>query len=207
MSAAARLALLPLVKRRAIAIGILLLAAALLWLVVVVPLRALVLSQAQWRADTAREIARDRGMAKTAAQVREIAAAVDASPLRARLYDAGNGMAITDQLQNDLRAALLQSGVEPTTFKVLPGTQVSGLRAHRVEFSSIMTVEQLRGFFVALSAQPRFVRVERLQLDAPQQQRNDENPHMTVLMEVRAFAVDVPTGTPATAVTRVARAY
>ena len=207
MSAAARLASLPLAKRRAIAIGILLFAALLVWMVVVLPLRGLVLSQAQWRADTAREIARDRGMAGTAAQVREIAATVDASPLRARLYDAGSGMAVTDELQNDLRAALLQSGVEPTTFKVLPGSLVGGLRAHRVEFSSIMTVEQLRVFFVALSAQPRFVRVERLQLDAPQQQRNDENPRVTALMEVRAFSLDGPATTPAAAPTRVARAY
>ena len=207
MSAAARLASFPPGKRRAIAIGILLVTALLAWLAIVVPLRSLVLSQAQWRADTAREIARDRGMAKTAAQVHEIAATVQASPLRARLYDADAGMAVTDALQNDLRAALLKSGVEPTTFKVLPGTLVSGLRAHRVEFSSVMTVEQLRVFFVALSAQPRFARVERLQLDAPQQQRIDENPRVTALMEVRAFSIDVSAAVPATAATRVARAY
>jgi hypothetical protein len=207
VSAAARLASLPLGKRRAIAIAMLLLAVLLAWLVVVVPLRSLVLSQAQWRADTAREIARDRGMARTAGQVREIAETVDASPLRARLYDSDSGMAVTDALQNDLRAALLQSGVEPTTFKVLPGALVSGLRAHRVEFSSVMTVEQLRGFFVALSTQPRFVRVERLRLDAPQQQRREENPRVTALMEVRAFSTDVPISTPAAAATRVASAY
>ena len=205
MSAVSRLSTLPLATRRAIALGWLVLAALLIWLVVVVPVRSLVLSQREWRAATEREIARDRGMAKSAAQLREIAAAVDASPLRARLYAAGSLMAVTDELQNDLRAALLQSGVEPTTFKVLPGSLVNGLRAHRLEFSSVMTVDQLKAFFVALAAQPHFVRVERLQLDAPGQQRNDENPRLTVLMEVRAFALDAPA--PAPADTRVARAY
>jgi hypothetical protein len=205
VSAAARLSALPPAARRAIAIGLLGLAALMIWLAVVVPVRGLLLSQREWRTATEREIAQDRGMAKSAAQLREMAATVDASPLRARLYDAGSGMVVTDQLQNDLRAALLQSGVEPTTFKVLPGSLVHGLRAHRVEFSSVMSVDQLKAFFVALATQPHFVRVERLQLDAPQQQRADENPRLTVLMEVRAFALDAPAGAPA--ITRVARAY
>jgi Flp pilus assembly protein TadB len=195
---------MPLAARRAIAIGMLLLAALLVWSLAVLPLRGVLLSQQEWRAETAREIARDRGVAKNATQLREMTAAVDASPLRARLYDGAGGMAVTDQLQNDLRAALLQSGVEPTTFKVLPGSLVSGLRAHRVEFSSVMTVEQLRVFFVALATQPHFVRVERLQLNAPEQQRSDENPRVSVLMEARAFALDVPAATPDR---RVARAY
>jgi hypothetical protein len=197
MSVAARLCAMPPLTRRAIAVGVLGFALLLAWVVVVMPVQALLLSQREWRADTARQIARDRGMARSAPAVRAVAAAVDASPLRTRLYDATAGMAVTDALQNDLRNALTQSGVEPTTFKVLPATEVHGLRAHRLEFSTILTVEQLRTFFVALAAQPRYVRIERLKLDAPLQQRNDENPRVTALMEVRAFALDVAAPKPA----------
>lgn len=204
MSAAARLAAMPATTRRGIALVILAFALLLAWIVVVMPVQALLLSQQEWRADTARQIARDRGMAKSAAEVRTASAAVDASPLKARLYDVANGMAVTDELQNDLRNALTQSGVEPTTFKVLPASVVSGLRAHRVEFSSVMTVEQLRTFFVALAGQPRYARIERLKLDAPLQQRNDENPRVTALMEVRGFALDA---VAPKAATRVASAY
>jgi hypothetical protein len=108
-------------------------------------------------------------------------------------------------LQSELRDALVQSGVVPTTFKVLPGDLVGGLRAHRVEFASVMSVEQLRAFFLALAAQPHYVRVERLQLSAPQQQRSDENPPVNVLIEARGFALDLPA--TSASLTRVARAY
>jgi hypothetical protein len=197
MSVAAGLAAMAPMTRRAIATLVLAFALLLCWILVVMPVQALLLSQQEWRADTARQIARDRGMAKSASAVRAVAAAVDASPLKSRLYDASNGMAVTDALQNDLRNSLTQSGVEPTTFKILPATVVNGLRAHRVEFSSVMTVEQLRTFFVVLAAQPRYVRIERLKLDAPLQQRSDENPRVTALMEVRAFALETAASKPA----------
>jgi hypothetical protein len=195
---------MPLATRRGIALGGLAVAAMLAWLLILMPVQALLSSQQEWRSDTARQIARDRGMAKSATDLRTAAAAVDASPLKARLYDGANGMAVTDQMQNDLRQALTQAGVEPTTFKVLPAGVVNGLRAHRIEFSSMLTVEQLRTFFVALAAQPRYVRIERLKLDAPLQQRADENPRVTALMEVRAYALDVAAPKPAL---RVARAH
>jgi hypothetical protein len=205
VSTAARLSSLPLAMRRAIALGLLLLAALLAWLMLVVPLRGLLLSQQEWRAVTAREIARDRGLAQSAAQLHEISTAVNASPLLARLYEPSSGTAVTDQLQSELRDALVQSGVVPTTFKVLPGDLVGGLRAHRVEFASVMSVEQLRAFFLALAAQPHYVRVERLQLSAPQQQRSDENPPVNVLIEARGFALDLPA--TSASLTRVTRAY
>jgi hypothetical protein len=191
MSAAARISGLPLVTRRAIAVVLLALALLGAWILLLMPLRAIVSSQQQWRESTARQIAEDRGLVKTATAVRAVASAVNASPLKAKLYDAAGEIAVEDQLQNDLRAALRAGGVEPTTFKVLPGSLVQGLRAHRVEFSSMMTVEQMRAFFLALASQSRFVRVERLRADAPLQQRPDENPRVMVLMEARGYARDI----------------
>ena len=202
MSAAARLAALPLAMRRSLALLLVALALLLLWITIVLPVRGLLASQQEWRTDTVRAIARDRGMIKTAPQLREITAAIDASPLRARVYDASATIAPADQLQSDLRTALLASGVEPTNFKVLPGAVTQGLRVHRIEFSSIMSVDQLHAFFLALERQPRYVRIERVRLDAPSVQRNDENPKVTMLVEARAYSVDAPV-----AAVRVARAY
>jgi len=202
VSAAARLAALPLAARRSLALAFLAFALLVLWVAIVLPVRAVVSSQQEWRTDVVQEIARDRGMIKAAPQLRELSAAIDGSPLRARLYGTSAATPPADQLQNDLRAALLASGVEPTNFKVLPVAVTQGLRVHRVEFSSIMSVDQLQTFFLALEQQPRHVRVERLRLDAPGMQRSDENPKMTVLIEARAYSVDAPT-----AAVRVARAY
>lgn len=196
MSSASRLAALPLASRRALALSMLVLALVLAWAAVVWPMRVLLVSQQEWRIETAREIARDRGMVNTANQLRELAASIEASPLRARLYETGV-VAPADQLQNDLRTALIAAGVEPTNFKVLPSVAENGLRVVRLEFSSVMSVDQLRAFFLALEQQPHYVRVERLRLDAPSTQRTDENPRVTALMEARGFSVDAATLAPA----------
>jgi hypothetical protein len=188
MNAAERLSALPLASRRAIALTMLALALGIAWAAIVLPVRALLASQHEWRADVARDIARDRGMVATAAQIRSATTDVDASPLKSRLYDAG--AAPDDQLQNDLRTAMLAGGVEPTNFKVLPSLSARGLRVHRVEFSSIMSVDQLQAFFQTLAGQPHHVRIERLRLDAPAVQRNDENPRVTVLMEARGYSAE-----------------
>jgi hypothetical protein len=97
---------------------------------------------------------------------------------------------------------LIASGVEPTNFKVLPATRALGLRVQRVEFSTTVTVDQLQGFFVALDNQPHYVRIERLRVDSPHTQRNDENPRLTALIEARGYSVDGPAPD-----VRVARAY
>jgi hypothetical protein len=202
MSVTDRLDALPLVTRRAIALIMLAVLVALAWLVVAWPVRTLLTSQVEWRQNAAQRIAHDRGMLAAGTQIRDAAAAVEASGLRAWLYEAGGALAPADTLQNDLRGALLASGVEPTNFKVLPSATSAGLRAQRVEFSTILTIDQLQAFFVALGNQPHYVRIERLRLDAPDVQRNDENPRLTVLMEARGFSVDGPAPEM-----RVARAY
>jgi hypothetical protein len=123
-------------------------------------------------------------------ELRAAQTALQGSPWRARLFTVTNSVSPADQLQEDLRTALRRAGVEPTNFKVLPASGFRGLRVHRVEFASVMTVDQLRAFFAALGAQPRTVRVERLQLDAPAVQRADENPRLNVLMEAQGFSAD-----------------
>jgi hypothetical protein len=202
MSAATRLAALPLAARRSVAVAVLAMVVVLAWSVIVMPLRALLTSQTEWREDMSRRIARDRGTLESASRVREAAAALDSSALRGWLYELGGALPPADALQNDLRSALLASGVEPTNFKVLPATNTNGLRAQRVEFSTILTVDQLQAFFVALDGQPHYVRIERLRLDAPDAQRADENPRMTALMEARGYSVEGPAPE-----LRVARAY
>jgi hypothetical protein len=204
VSAAARLAALPPVSRRVIALTLLAAMPLLAWFAVVLPLGAALSSQTEWREDTARTIARDRGMVGTAQDLREVASAVESSPLHARFYETGGVSPVEDTVQNDLRSALLAAGVEPTTFKVLPAVAARGLRAHRVEFSTVVTVDQLQSFFLAIEGQPRYLRIERLRLDAPSNQRSDENPRVTALMEVRGYSIDGPT--PQTQ-TRVAHAY
>lgn len=203
MSAAARLAALPRNARRVAAVAILVLMMALAWLLVIVPVRLVATSQDDWRAEVSRQIARDRGMVKSATRVRELSESVRNAPIRGRLYAAGN-VGIDDQLQNDLRQALIQSGVEPTTFKVLPGSTANGVRQHRVEFASIMSVDQLRSLYTALEQQTHYIRVERLRIEAPATQATNENPRLTLLMEARGYSLETP---PAPAATRVARAY
>ena len=202
MSAVAKLAALPRNTRRGIALGMLVLLMLLAWFLVVMPIRLVASSQDDWRTEISRQISRDRGMVKSATRIREASVTVRNAPIRSRLYAAG-AVSIDDQLQNDLRAALMQSGVEPTTFKILPGSTAKGLREHRVEFASIMSVDQLRSLYTALEQQAHYVRVERLRIESPASQATNENPRLTLLMEVRGYSLEAQ---PEPAATRVARA-
>jgi Tfp pilus assembly protein PilO len=202
MNTAARLSTWPLAARRGIVLTLFVAVLLLAWTVIVLPLQTVITSQAEWRESAAQEIARDRGLLKSAAQVREAAMALDKSELHGWLYESGGGLPAVDALQNDLRTALLASGIEPTNFKVLPAASTKGLRVQRVEFSTIVTVDQLQAFFLAVERLPHYVRIERLRLDAPETQRNDENPRMTALMEARGYSVDRQAPE-----VRVARAY
>ncbi|HTU67088.1 MAG TPA: type II secretion system protein GspM [Steroidobacteraceae bacterium] len=201
MSLAARLLTLPANARRTLALGILVLALLLAWFAIVQPVRGLLDSQRQWRQEVRRDIGRDRGLVAAADELRVAREAVTASALRAGLYDAKQG-APADQLQNDLRSALLAAGLEPTNFKPLPGVGADPLRVVRVEFASVMTVDQLRAFFAALDSQPHYVRIERLRLDAATEQRADDNPRLTALFEARGFTAEPGAAAPL----RVARA-
>jgi hypothetical protein len=192
MSAVSSLARLPSIARRFIALGVLALVVALVWWLVLTPARALVSSQQHWREHTAMAIGEDRAMVKQAESLRAARKALDASPLPMRLFVSNASGNPELQLQEELRSALAQSGVQPTNFKVLPAETFQGLRAHRVEFASSLTIDQLRAFFIALDARPRFVRIERLRLSAPSNQRMDENPRLNALMEARGYSVDAP---------------
>jgi hypothetical protein len=188
MSVAARLAAQSRPVRWTVALGMLALLMVLAWLVVWIPVQSLVSSQELWRQSTEEAIAEDRGTLKLAASLRAGREALNASPLPGKLLADVAGGGPDAQLQEELRAALLQSGVEPTNFKVLPAGSFQALRAHRVEFASNMTVDQLQAFFLALEGRPHFVRIERLQLSAPATQRTDENPRLNVLMEARGYS-------------------
>lgn len=192
MSAASKLRSLPPAARRGVAIAVLCAALLTAWLLVVVPIEVLATSQQDWREATAARIATDRGLVKSGARVRELAGVVANAPVRARVFEARSSMPVDDQLQGELSTALLKAGVEPTTFKVLPGDSELGLRQHRIEFSSIMSVDQLRGMYGYLAQQPHYLRIERVRIQAPPTQKADENPRMTVLMEVRGFSLDAP---------------
>jgi hypothetical protein len=96
VSAAARLAALPPVSRRVIALTLLAAMPLLAWFAVVLPLGAALSSQTEWREDTARTIARDRGMVGTAQDLREVASAVESSPLHARFYETGGVSPVED---------------------------------------------------------------------------------------------------------------
>ena len=148
------------------------------------------------------DIGEDRGIVKQAQALRTAREALNASPWPARLFVSRDGAGPDLQLQDEVRAALTQSGVEPTNFKVLPASDFRNLRAHRVEFASIMTIDQLQAFFLAIEGRQRLVRIEKLQLSAPSAQRQDENPRLNVLMEARGYS----TNAPATRDLRVAHA-
>jgi len=145
--------------------------------------------QIQWRIAVTRSLAHQRGLAAIESAVRS---QLDALPnLRSwqKFYRANAESSAVIALQSDVSGALAASHARPQSFSPI-GTQTGPLRKVGLRVAASMTIDQLREFLLQADALAHFVRIERLLVNTPPQQSPQENPMLTVTMDVFGFVVD-----------------
>jgi hypothetical protein len=181
---------MPAAGRRAAAVLLLVVALALCVSLIVVPVSYAVARQQHWREDAQRQLARERGLVQSAQVQQEFARQIEQAPMWNRFFEAGPGGQPRLQLESELRTALMRAGIESVEFKELAASEAVGVKRCAVAFAAIMTIDQLQAFLTTVAQNPRYMRVERLRIESPVNQRADENAALNLLIEVSGYSVD-----------------
>lgn len=190
MNLTQQLVTMPTGARRASAVLLLVLAVALCVSLIVVPVRYAIAGQQEWREESARQLARDRGLVQAAPVQQELSQQVEQAVLWNRFFDAAPNAQPRLQLESDLRTALMRAGVESVQFKELATSETDGVRRCAVAFAAIMTIDQLQAFLTTAAQNARYIRIERLRIESPVSQRVDENAALNLLIEASGYSVD-----------------
>lgn len=177
----------PAVHRSGLALLILVVAMGLIWTVVVEPLIWLMGSQDEWRTDVRHELARARGRAASEPQLRKRLSALSAAPAWNRFYKPAGTEDVSSLVQRDVMSLAAGSGVTLQTVVAAPKVKEAGLEGYGIRFSASMDAERLKKFMDAIRANTRYLRVERLNVTAPQSQHPEQNSALTLTAEVFGY--------------------
>lgn len=175
-------------QRHVLAVVMLVAAIGLVWGVILGPLVWVVGSQAEWRTEVRRDLARGLGKAASESVLRQRAASFATEAVWSKFYSAPKGQDVTALIQRDVLAAGTATGVQVQAVLPVPKVEEVGLAGYGVRFTTTASVDQLKKFTDALRANAGYLRVERLTVTAPQVQRADQNASLTVTMEVYGFS-------------------
>jgi Tfp pilus assembly protein PilO len=180
----------PRLAQRAIAIALVPIAAFIVWIALFTPARWVVTSQAEWREQARGELARARGQAAALSALKKQAAAFPSAPIWQRLYTA-SGDSVGSSVQQDIARISTSAGLESQSISLLPGEKAGALFRHTVRLSVTGTADRFKTFLSLVREHTRYLRVEAISVGAPHVQRGDQNPLLTVTMEIVAFESDV----------------
>ena len=174
--------------RRAFAVVLLAIGVDLAWFGLVVPARTLALSQDAWREAARSDLARSRGAAAIESEVRERLRGLATAPIWQRLYDNKQANDADVALGQDVTRLANAAGLTLHSLTSVPAANEGLLRKHGVRLAASLSIDQLRQLIAALRAHPRYIRVERLSVAAPQVQPPDRNPVLEIKVDLCGYS-------------------
>ncbi len=188
MTLTERLMYCPPLLRRALAVLLVPAAALLGWMLVAEPLIWIAGSQGQWRGSVQDTLADDRGHEKVLADLKSRLDALPAAPVWQKFYEFAAGGDGSSLVQQDVTSLCSAIGVTTQSVVALRAQTEQGLMKHGVRLTATLTVDQLRSFAATLRNHQKYLRTERLTVDAPQVQSADQNPALTITLEVFGYS-------------------
>jgi Tfp pilus assembly protein PilO len=188
MSLVERIGSRPPVQRRAIALLVLVALLVLAWTMVILPARWIVSSQAEWRVEVRRDLARARGRAAIEEDLAKRIAELPGAAVWHAFYEARPGYDVTAALQQEITSLSAAAGITPEAVTPLPRMQRTGLVGYGVRFRATMTADQLRRLAGAVRTNSHYLRVERIAVAAPQIQPVDQNASLMITLDVYGYA-------------------
>ena len=178
----------PTLLRRALAVLLVPAAALLGWMLVAEPLICIAGSQDQWRGSVQDTLADDRGHEKVLADLKSRLEALPAAPVWEKFYEVAAGGDGSSLVQQDVTSLCSAMGVTTQSVVALRAQTEQGLMKHGVRLTATLTVDQLRSFAATLRNHQKYLRTERLTVDAPQVQSADQNPALTITLDVFGYS-------------------
>jgi hypothetical protein len=192
MSYTDRILAQPRSTRRVLALVFIPMALALFWNAIVVPVRWVTTSQDEWRDETRTTLARARGHATSLDSLQKQVDALPAAPVWARFYGTGGAEGSGAAVQQDVATLCAAAGLENPAISALPAEKSGALTRFTIRVATTGSAERLKVFLAKLREQPHYLRVDRLNVSAPQAQSSDQNPVLTINMDIAGFAGELP---------------
>jgi hypothetical protein len=170
--------------RAILALGAIPVLGAVSWVLFIVPVTALYDGQQGWREDAKSKLARAKGTASQSAELDRQLELLPSAGIWSKFYIVDSAGAAASAIQMDVGALLnavhaaVQSMTPLRSAEAVQSTTV-GLRV-----SASMTIDQLKSFLQSLSSHPRYLRVDRLRVNAPLSQTPNTNTVLTVTLEI-----------------------
>lgn len=181
----------PPLARRMIALGVAPLIVVLALVVMCSPLIAARHAQDGWREEARELLARAKNAATDIVELDRQNAAMRASPLWPKLYQRG-GTPTPAMLQADIGAVLGSVQVSAQSITPIAAQESQFFIKTGARVTASMRVNQLRELLTAFASHPRYLRVERLTVDAPHAQVETDNPPLAVVAEIYGYELRAP---------------
>jgi hypothetical protein len=178
----------PLAVRRGAALSLLIAVVLTGWFLIFEPLRFVVTSQQEWRAEVRQTIGRSRGLAAMTFDLQKAVDELASLPAWTRFYRVARGTDGGALIHRDVASLCSDVGATILSLTPLPSRKEGELDKIGVRFSATMTADQLKAFIVRLRAFPQYLRTEEMSISAPQMQSPETNPTLTVTLELFGYA-------------------
>jgi hypothetical protein len=178
---------LPVFARRGVALVIVPVAVLTVTAAILVPVTRAREAQDEWREEARRLLAASKRADALKESLDEQIAAVRASPLWSKLYSSTGGAPLASALQSDIGMLLSRVDVSAQTLTPIAAQELPLFIRAGARITASMRVDQLRELMAALATHPRYLRVERLTIDAPRTQIDTENPPLAVTAEIYGY--------------------
>jgi hypothetical protein len=153
---------------------------------------SIVSSQESWRSTARKALAQDRGIAANDSQVRGALDSLSSAPTLKRFYAPSADTDGAQLVQRDVVSlgTLVGAGIQSTA--ALPTVEDVQLRVHGVRLVASMSIDQLKDFIARIRAHANYLRVQELNISAPQVQTPDVNPPLTVTVTILGYSRPQP---------------
>lgn len=181
------------IQRRCLAIALLGIALALLWLGLLDPLVNYFRHSADERRAQLDSLSRDRALVSQDAGTETTLTTLRTSPRWARFYETQKADKAVLQLQSDLRE-VFKAPNNPTSMTAVPVVVEGPLSRIATKVTLSLTIDQLTESLARLRSHAQFLKIESLTVQAPDYQMADTNPALSIQAEIVGFMVTTPGG-------------
>ena len=144
-------------------------------------------SQGQWRMTAHRELGQLRGLLANANNVNAKQGQLKADVIWKEFYTASDSSEATATIQRDVTSVLNVAGAVNVSSQPLESATLPNLGVHGVRAAASLDIEQLRVVMLALRAHVPYLRLQGIQVTAPQVEARNENPTLLAVLDVVGY--------------------
>lgn len=155
--------------------------------------------QSHWRLSAGSQLAKARGWIQHTDTIHQRETALASAAVWEQFYAAREGATPRDRIQHDVTAMVTDSGAGGPDFEMIESRDETVLETYAVKVTASFTAGQLQSVLAALRAHSPYLRVQRIEVTAPQLEAHYQNPILLVVIEVAGYAIKAPQVLPRSA--------